>query len=170
MILIPKARYRVFPLHEDCHHRTFRFFILQSILYSPDVFLFLSFALFYLRLSPHSSSYRAPVKPLTFPFFTSRKEEESRRQNITVVRSILRFHASVFDDSLPRSSEFFSCTYFSHRTDNKKYIHAKLIRYLYSHSSSLNVFCSHEIVLTSHDHQIMRWFHPKLEWGANDII
>lgn len=86
MILIPKARYRVLPRFEDCHHRTFRFFMLRSILYSPDVILPFSHSFLFATITSYASSRRAPVKPLTFPFFASRKEEGTRRRNVTTRR------------------------------------------------------------------------------------
>lgn len=66
------------PLHEGCHSRTFRFFMLRPIQYSPDV---VSFLFFFLSLPPRctfsflcfvltcSPSFRSFCRPLRCPFF-----------------------------------------------------------------------------------------------------
>lgn len=84
------------PLHEGCHPRTFRFFMLRPILYSPDVvsFLFFSpsppprpapssfFPTSMLSVVSHSpvslSLYPSSVKPLAFPFLRARSGTSER--------------------------------------------------------------------------------------------
>ena len=164
MIFISKARYRVFPLREDCHRHTFRFFMLRSILYSPDVilsfsrtFLFAIVTSFFLISRSGQAAY--------FSFLCEPeggKVVEAKYHGHSKYFTISCFGIWLLSLSLSLSLSLFlvlvllsffpTCIFC--RTDNKKYIHAKLIWYLYPHSYplSLNVFCSHEIVLTLHDH------------------
>lgn len=60
------------PLLERPSHRTFRFFMLRSILYSPDVIFFFSRSLPF-AICPFAS--RTPVKPLIFSLLYEPEEE-----------------------------------------------------------------------------------------------
>lgn len=76
MILIPKARYRVLPRFEDCHHRTFRFFMLRSILYSPDVILPFSHSFLFATITSYASLTPRSGQAAYFSFL---REPEGRR-------------------------------------------------------------------------------------------
>lgn len=133
MILIPKARYRVLPRFEDCHHRTFRFFMLRSILYSPDVILPFSHSFLFATITSYASSRRGPVKPLTFPFFASRKEEGTRRRNVTTRRHGRSKYFTVSCSGVWRPTPSFLRALFPRvffPEQITKNVHAKLIRYV----------------------------------------
>lgn len=79
-----------------------------------------SFILFYSRSSPCSSSHRAPVKPLTFPFFAYRKKEGTKISRRHERSKYFTVSCSDVWGPLPRFYEPFPRIF--RRTDNKKYI------------------------------------------------
>lgn len=120
MILISKVRYRVLSLLKGSHHRTFRFFMLPSILYSSDVLSCFSLTFSYLRLSLRSPSRCASVKPLTFPFFANRKQRRMQGRNVmTPFKVFYGVRVLAFEGPLSCFSVPFPMHIFR-RTDNKK--------------------------------------------------
>jgi len=114
MILISKARYRVLSLLEGCHYRIFRFFMLRSILYSPDVILSFSHSFLFATVTSFFFAPRSG-QAAYFSFLREpkgRRDAKAKYHDGTMVRNILRFRAPALDSPLPRSSESSSRMYF----------------------------------------------------------
>lgn len=81
------------PFTRGCRHRTFRFFMLRSILYSLDVSFALSFC------SRPLVDPRAPVKPQAFFSLAREPEGGTWRRNVTTVRPFKVFYDFVLQPS-----------------------------------------------------------------------